>query len=101
VSIVSSFIQIVEYETDRGAEVDARMRAAIESGAGQGQMTHLSHTRDHDNPNHYFTVVEFPSYEAAMANSSRPETTAMAKELEAMCTTGPRYRNLDVLVSAP
>jgi hypothetical protein len=29
---------------------------------------------DRDRPNRYVTIVEFPSYEAAMENSRRPET---------------------------
>jgi len=43
----------------------------------------LEQTQDHDNPRHYMTIVEFPSYELAMANSTRPETDEMARELAA------------------
>jgi hypothetical protein len=47
------------------------------------------------------TIVEFPSYELAMANSTRPETDQMARELAGMCTRGPEYRNLDVRMQMP
>ncbi len=84
-----SFIQIIEYETDRADE----MKAA----AG----FRLVVTQDRDRPNHYFTIVEFPSYEAAMEASARPETDAFAKEMAALCTSGPRYYNLDVQATVP
>lgn len=95
-----SFIQIIDYETDQPAEIDAAMRDALESGMQPG-FTRMEHTRDHDNPNHFMTIVEFPSYEEAMANSSRPETDMMAQQLAAMCTSGPYYRNLDVQIQMP
>jgi hypothetical protein len=42
-------------------------------------------------------VVEFPSYEEAMANSALPETTAFAGKLSALCVSGPTFRNLDLV----
>ena len=41
-------------------------------------------------------VVEFPSYEAAMENSQRPETAKLAERLAALCSAPPTFRNLDV-----
>jgi len=96
-----AFVQIIEYETDRADEIDAQMRAAMQQGTGEPSFTRLMHTQDRDNPRHYMTIVEFPSYEAAMANSGQPETKAMAQQLAAMCTSGPRYYNEDVLLSMP
>src|SRR5215218_884714 len=96
------FIQLMEYETTRGDEIDAKMREAMQTGGPSGSsMVRLAHTRDHDNPNHYVDIVEFTSYDEAMANSALPETDEMAKSLSAMCTSGPRYSNLDVMMTAP
>jgi quinol monooxygenase YgiN len=95
-----SFIQIVEYETDKAAEIDTKMREAMDVRTESG-FTRLEHTQDRDNPRHYMTIVEFPSYEAAMANSQRPETDAMAKDLAALCTSGPSFTNLDVKLDLP
>jgi hypothetical protein len=97
------FIQIMDYETTRGDEIDAKMRQAMEMGASGGgpSMVRLAHTRDHDNPNHYVDIVEFTSYDDAMANSARPETNDMAQALASMCTSGPRYSNLDVMLESP
>jgi quinol monooxygenase YgiN len=96
-----SFIQIIDYETDRADEIDAAMRAALADMPVEPGFLRLEQTQDHDNPRHYMTIVEFPSYEAAMANSNRPETSQMAQELASMCTRGPEYRNLDVQMQMP
>ena len=94
-----AFIQIIDYETDRADEIDMAMRKAL-SQDGMG-ITRLARTQDHDNPRHFVTIVEFPSYEAAMANSARPETDTLASNLAAMCTRGPAYQNLDVQLAMP
>lgn len=95
-----SFIQIIDYETDQADQIDAQMRQAMDQGT-QATFTRLEHTQDRDNPRHYMTIVEFPSYEVAMANSRRPETDAMAKQLASLCTSGPRFTNLEVKMERP
>lgn len=96
-----SFIQIIEYETDRPDEV----RRLGEAQLGQMPSTRdgfrLSMASDRDHPNRYVTIVEFPSYEAAMANSQRPETNEYASQMAALCTKGPDYVNLDVQLTTP
>jgi quinol monooxygenase YgiN len=95
-----SFIQIIDYETDHAAEIDAKMREGMEE-AGVAGFVRLEHTQDHDNPRHFMTIVEFDSYEEAMENSSRPETDQMARELAALCSAGPSFSNLDVKLHVP
>jgi hypothetical protein len=95
-----SFIQIIDYETDQAQAIDDQMRQAMQSGMDM-TFTRMEHTQDRDNPRHYMTIVEFPSYEAAMANSRRPETDAMAKQLAALCTSGPTFHNMDVKLDLP
>lgn len=96
-----SFIQVIEYETDRADEIEAlgnaRMAAMPEPQPG----FRLVVTQDRDRPNRYFTIVEFPSYEVAMESSARPDTDAFAREMAALCTSGPRFYNLDVKVTVP
>jgi len=94
------FIQLIDYETDRAAEIDAAMRTAMAQVGDMG-FVRFEQTQDHDNPRHFVTIVEFPTYEAAMANSNRPETDIMATELAQMCTRGPNYQNLDVQMGMP
>lgn len=95
-----SFIQIIDYETDQPQLIDAQMRQAMDASMDM-TFTRLEHTQDRDNPNHYMTIVEFPSYEMAMANSERPETGAMAQQLAALCTEGPTFHNLEVKLDMP
>jgi quinol monooxygenase YgiN len=95
-----TFIQIIEYETDSPAEIDEQMRQSMQV-RGEPSFTRLEHTQDHDNPRHFLTIVEFPSYELAMENNNRPETDQMARELAALCTSGPSYQNLDVRLHLP
>ena len=45
----------------------------------------------------YVVVVEFPSYDEAMANSNLPETGELAAKLASLCDGPPTFRNLDVL----
>src|SRR5690242_13927170 len=96
-----SFVQIIEYETDRPDEVWAlgEARSAEMGEAPPG--FRLLVTQDRDNPNRYLTIVEFPSYEMAMENSNRPETDEFARQVAALCTSPPVYRNLDVKRSVP
>ena len=64
-----SFIQIIEYETDRPDEMMALGNENMQAQSGPPAYTRLAVTQDRDNPNRYLTIVEFPSYEAAMAIS--------------------------------
>jgi hypothetical protein len=49
-----------------------------------------------DNDGIYFNIVEFPSYEAAMENSNRPETAEFAAQLAKLCDGPATFHNLDV-----
>jgi hypothetical protein len=96
-----SFVQIIEYETDRPDEMwalgDSRMAQMGEAPPG----FRLTITQDRDNPESFVTIVEFPSYEAAMANSELPETDEFARKMAALCSSGPRFRNLEVKRTFP
>src|SRR5258705_11828127 len=96
-----AFIQLIDYETDRAADVAKAMRAAMAQNPPDLGFVRMEQTQDHDNPRHFVTIVEFQSYEAAMNNSGRPETDMMARELASMCTNGPTYHNLDVQMAMP
>ncbi|MGH9208402.1 MAG: hypothetical protein ACRD1G_17920, partial [Acidimicrobiales bacterium] len=52
--------------------------------------------RDRDKDGTYVHIVEFPSFEAAMENSDRPETAEFAAQLAKLCDSPPTFRNLDV-----
>jgi hypothetical protein len=96
-----SFVQIIEYETDRPDEIEALSEARMAEAPAAAQGFRVTLAQDRDRPNRYFTIVEFPSYEVAMENSARPDTDAFAKQMAALCTSGPRFYNLDVLITRP
>ncbi|GAB1640034.1 hypothetical protein [Krasilnikovia sp. MM14-A1259] len=96
-----SFVQIIEYETDRPDEMfalgDSRMAGLGDAPEG----FRLTVTQDRDNPKRFLTIVEFASYEDAMANSALPETSEFAEKMAALCSSGPRFHNLEVKRSVP
>ncbi|HUF31985.1 MAG TPA: hypothetical protein VMN58_02105 [Acidimicrobiales bacterium] len=92
-----SFIQIIEYKTTRIDEFNAALDGWLEKTQGQRAATRGVQTRDRDAANTYVQIVEFPTYEDAMANSNLPETSEFAAQLAVLCDGPPTFRNLDVL----
>jgi hypothetical protein len=91
------FVQIIEYETTRPAEMDAAFDEWLKATEGERTATHELHTQDRDNPARYLDIVEFPSFEEAMANNDLPATQRIAAQLSELCTSKPRFYNLQVL----
>ena len=92
-----SFIQIIEYKTSRIDELNAALDAWLEKTQAKRAATRGVQTRDRDAADTYVQIVEFPSYEDAIANSNLPETSDFAAQLAALCDGPPTFRNLDVL----
>lgn len=92
---MAEFVQIIEIKTSRIEEVDALVEELRASG-GQMPMVRALMAADRDRPGHYLSILEFDSYEEAMANSNKPETTEMAQRMAALCDEPPTFRNLDV-----
>ncbi len=90
------FIQVIEFKTSRIDEFNAALDEWLKQTAGQRAATRGTQTKDRDQPNTYVQIVEFPSYEEAMANSNLPETSAFAAQLASLCDSPPTFRNLDV-----
>jgi hypothetical protein len=90
------FIQIIEIETTRPDEVEALTSEWRAQTEGRRTAQRGTFTKDRDRPNTYVQIVEFPSYEAAMANSELPETTSLSAKLRELCDQPPVFRNLDV-----
>ena len=68
----------------------------LEQTQGKRTATRGLQARDRDRANAYVQIVEFPSYEEAMANSELPETVEVAARLAELCDGPPTFRNLDV-----
>ena len=73
-----AFIQVIELVTTRPDEVEVLVGEWRTQTAGRRTAQRGTFTRDRDQPNTYVQIVEFPSYEDAMANSDLPETASFA-----------------------
>jgi hypothetical protein len=92
-----AFVQVIELTTTKLREAEELLDEWMAATEGRRSARRGLLTVDRDRPDTYVQVVEFPSYEAAMANSALPETAAFAERLSALCTSGPTFRNLDVV----
>jgi quinol monooxygenase YgiN len=90
------FIQLIEVTTTRLDEIQPLMDEWVARTEGRRSTHRSTLTADRDRPNVYVQIVEFPSYEAAMANSNLPETSEFAGKLTKLCDGPPVFRNLDV-----
>lgn len=93
---MAGFVQIIEFQTSRIEEVEAMGRPARTGGDTPATFGRVTATADRDGPGTYLMVVEFDSYESAMENSKRPETSDFAAKMAALCDGPPTFRNLDV-----
>ncbi len=91
-----AFIQVIELVTTRPDEVEALVTKWREATAGRRTAHRGTFTRDRDLPDHFVQIVEFPSYEDAMANSGLPETSELSARLAELCDGPISFRNLDV-----
>jgi hypothetical protein len=90
------FIQIIEFTSSRFNEIEVLLDEWLEKTEGKRTATRGVITRDRDRQNTYVEIVEFPSYEEAMANSELPETTDISARLGELCESAPTFRNLDI-----
>jgi hypothetical protein len=91
------FMQIIEMRTSQRDEVQAALDEWRTTTAGRRTAQRAVTGRERDGEDVYITVVEFPSYEAAMANSELPETRDLAERLAKLCDEPPTFRNLDII----
>ena len=94
---MSGFVQIIEFRSNRIEELKAladEMRSDLDS---QGGALRGTVTQDRDRPGWYLNIVEFDSFESAMSNSTRPEVSAFAARMAALCEEPPRFYNLEVV----
>jgi quinol monooxygenase YgiN len=89
------FVQIIEFQTGRFDEI----RELSEQNTSEPTLGLVRGvvTADRERPGTYRLIVEFESYEAAMENSQRPETSEFAGQMAALCDGPPVFYNLDVV----
>lgn len=91
---MTGFIQIIEWRTSRIDEVEALQDKWKDEHPDSGPSRILVGA-DRDDPGRYVTIVEFGSYEEAMANSEDPRTGEFAAQMTELCDGPPTFRNLD------
>jgi len=92
---VSGFVQIIEFRTTKIDELMAFNEEWRQRFPDMGPSRVLV-CANRDEQGKFYTLVEFPSYEAAMKNSEDPATTEFAERMAGLCDGPPTFRNLDV-----
>lgn len=93
-----TFVQIIDFETDRIDELKALADEMADQLAGRDDSpTHRLILSDRGRPGHYLAVIAFNSYEEAMRNSGDPETGKFAERMAALCTRPPSFTDCDVI----
>ncbi|WP_319460591.1 hypothetical protein [Micromonospora sp. RTP1Z1] len=91
-----AFVQVIEYDTDRSADV-----RALSEEWGQQQLSNaparMTIAEDRERPGHFVMVAEFDNYEQAMAHSAQPETGRYAERMRSLAKGEPRYVNLEIV----
>lgn len=90
------FVQTIAFRTDQSEALQDLMQRWATDALRDGTASRTSLCRDRDHASAWQVIVEFPSYDAAMRNSERPETDTMYKELVNLCDGEPAFGNLDV-----
>lgn len=91
-----AFVQLIEFRTHRIDDFAATVRQ-WEQAIGSARTARWAITgSDRDHPDSYVQIIEFPSYEAAMANSDHPATSEFAGQLSKLCDGEPTFHNIDV-----
>jgi hypothetical protein len=92
-----AFVQLIEFRT---SQPDEMLKVADEwerATEGKRKTGRRVVAEDRDDPGRHFIVVFFDSYEAAMENSSLPETEAFSKKIMSFAEGPPTFYNLDVV----
>jgi hypothetical protein len=97
---MAGFVQIVEFKTSRIDEIKAFIQERQPQMEDGSTVQRLTATADRDRPGYYLTIIEFDSYESAMENSNRPETSEFSAHMAKLCDGPPKFYNLDVWQSS-
>ena len=91
------FVQIIEFRTSRMDEGRKYVEDWEKATEGKRTARRGFLCQDRDDPNRYFNIVFFDSYEAAMENSKLPETEELAQKLAALTDGPPIFYDLDLV----
>jgi quinol monooxygenase YgiN len=92
-----SFVQIVEFATDRIDEFEAAADEWLRDIGADRTAQWFVVAQDRQRKGRYIEVVGFPDHDAAMRNSDHPATARIAKRMSDMCGGDIAFRDLDVV----
>ena len=92
-----AFVQIIEFRTTKIAEMRTVGDEWEKATEGKRKAGRRVLCQDRDNPERYFNVVFFDSYEDAMENSALPETDSFSTKMMSFADGAPSFYNLDVV----
>ncbi|MEV5967870.1 hypothetical protein AB0L70_39255 [Kribbella sp. NPDC051952] len=95
---MAGFVQIIEYRTSKPDEIASLMQdfQKTREAAGDGPSPTRGMTcADRDESGRYFSIIEFASYEDAMENSARADTSEFAQKMMELCDGPTKFYNLD------
>ena len=92
------FVQVIDFTTDKYDEIRENAEDFVQTrrSAGGPKPVSMLHLQDRDHPNTYRSIIRFPSYEQAMENSKREDTTEVAAQI-AYLADDVSFRNFDVV----
>lgn len=93
-----TFIQTVSFSSSRFEEMQKLMdewNASMPAPSPGFVGTKVLRDRDRDTA--FMVIAEFESYETAMENSNKPETTAFAERMGELTDGPPTYGNYEVM----
>ena len=92
-----TFAQTIEFRTGRIDELNSYFDAWIVRTEGERIPHQAVLRRDRDSDDGYQLAVEFLSHDAAMENSSRPQTGEFAAFLASICDEPLTFHSFDVI----
>jgi hypothetical protein len=87
----------MQLQTSRINEIRAAVDEWQRATEGKTTVTRSVISQDRDNPDRYWVIVTFDSYEDAMKNSALPETDSLSQQTIELSDGPPVFFNLDVI----
>ena len=92
-----SFVQIIECHTKKVDELMALDNEWEKQTEGKRTLRRSVVGRDRNDPDRYFILAFFDSYESAMVNSNLPETTEFGRKQQELLDAPMQFTDLDVV----
>ena len=92
-----TFVQIVKMRSRDIDQLRARYEGWEQATRGTATVRRSLLTQDRSDPQQFMVIAFFESYDAAMANSALPETTALAESVAALADGPLVFHDLDVI----